>query len=118
MIGQAATPNHDPAPPSKAPLLSQPKPATITSHGKGVLPNWPGSGSCWPSAALSCLTRRLSPDRGGGEYSHQNPELFTDEYGANLATLGEDYQKHGENLHRYDFKACPIWAISEVMSLG
>ena len=40
--------------------MSQPKPATITSHGKGVLPNWPGSGSCWPSAALSCLTRRLS----------------------------------------------------------
>ena len=42
------------------PKMSQPKPATITSHGKGVLPNWPGSGSCWPSAALFCLTRRLS----------------------------------------------------------
>ena len=40
--------------------MSQPKPATITSHGKGVLPNWPGSGSCWPAAALSWLTRRLS----------------------------------------------------------
>ena len=40
--------------------MSQPKPATITSHGKGVLPNWPGSGSCWPSAALSWLTRRRS----------------------------------------------------------
>ena len=40
--------------------MSQPKPATITSQGKDVLRNWPESGSCWPSAALSGLTRRLS----------------------------------------------------------
>ena len=61
--GEPATPKtpHWPDGPRQSTnSMSQPKPATITSHGKGVLPNWPGSGSCWPSAALSCLTRRLS----------------------------------------------------------
>ena len=32
--------------------------ATITSPRR--VAHWPGSGSCWPSAALSCLTRRRS----------------------------------------------------------
>ena len=54
------TPHWPDGPRQSTSSMSQPKPATITSHGKGVLPNWPGSGSCWPSAALSCLTRRLS----------------------------------------------------------
>ena len=35
-----------------SPPASQPKPATIT----GVLPNWPGSGSCW-SAVQGKLCR-------------------------------------------------------------
>ena len=54
------TPHWPDGPRQSTSSMSQPKPATITSHGKGVLPNWPGSGSRWPSAALSCLTRRLS----------------------------------------------------------
>ena len=54
------TPHWPDGPRQSTNSMSQPKPATITSHGKGVLPNWPGSGSCWPSADLSCLTRRLS----------------------------------------------------------
>ena len=54
------TPHWPDGPRQSTNSMSQPKPATITSHGKGVLTNWPGSGSCWPSAALSCLTRRLS----------------------------------------------------------
>ena len=54
------TPHWPDGPRQSTSSMSQPKPATITSPGKGVLPNWPGSGSCWPSAALSCLTRRLS----------------------------------------------------------
>ena len=41
--------------------MSGPKPSAITSHGKGVLPNLPCNGNCWPSvAALSWLTRQLS----------------------------------------------------------
>ena len=54
------TPHWPDGPRQSTSSMSQPKPATITSHGKGVLPNWPGSGSCWPSAALSWLTRRRS----------------------------------------------------------
>ena len=54
------TPHWPDGPRQSTSSMSQPKPATITSLGKGVLPNWPGSGSCWPSAALSCLTRRRS----------------------------------------------------------
>ena len=54
------TPHWPDGPRQSTSSMSQPKPATITSPGKGVLPNWPGSGSCWPSAALSWLTRRLS----------------------------------------------------------
>ena len=54
------TPHWPDGPRQSTSSMSQPKPATITSPGKGVLPNWPGSGSCWPSAALSCLTRRRS----------------------------------------------------------
>ena len=54
------TPHWPDGPRQSTSSMSQPKPATITSHGTGVLPNWPGSGSCWPSAALSCLTRRRS----------------------------------------------------------
>ena len=42
------------------PALCRSQSLQPSRHGKGVLPNWPGSGSCWPSAALSCLTRRLS----------------------------------------------------------
>ena len=38
----------------------KPKPSLILRHDDGAPLNWPGSGSCWPSAALSCLTRRLS----------------------------------------------------------
>ena len=54
------TPHWPDGPRQSTSSMSQPKPATITSPGKGVLPNWPGSRSCWPSAALSCLTRRRS----------------------------------------------------------
>ena len=48
--------------------MSQPKPATITNPGKGVLPNWPGSGSSQaicrpfvadPSAVQGKLCRRI-----------------------------------------------------------
>ena len=53
-----------------------------------------------------------------GQYSHLNPNLFSSAYSKNLATLKKDYQKYGKNLHYYDFNTCPIWAISEVMSLG
>ena len=56
--------------------MSQPKPATITSHGKGVLPNWPGSASCWPSAALSCLTRRRSRASCARRIERHIKELF------------------------------------------
>ena len=54
------TPHWPDGPRQSTSSMSQPKPATITSHGKGALPNWPVSASCWPSAALSCLTHRLS----------------------------------------------------------
>ena len=60
----------------------------------------------------------LSYIHGGGEYSHLNPDLFTDQHSENLATLEEDYDKRGKHLHAYDFNTCPIWAISEVMSFG
>ena len=63
-------------------------------------------------------TYHLSYSQNGGEHAHLNSNLFSEEYGENLAALKEDYEGHGKNLHLYDFKACPIWAISEVMSLG
>ena len=36
----------------------------------------------------------------------------------NLAALEKDYHQRGKNLHHYDFNDCPIWALSEVMSIG
>ena len=65
-------------------------------------------------------TYHLSYGQGGGTYSHRNPALFSDEgkHAENLATLKKDYWKHGINLHHYAFDDCPIWVISEVMSLG
>ena len=63
-------------------------------------------------------TYHLSYSQGGGEHAHLNSNLFSEEYGENLAALEEDYKGHGKNLHLYDFNDCPIWAISEVMSLG
>ena len=63
-------------------------------------------------------TYHLSYSKNGGEHAHLNSNLFSEGYEENLAALEEDYKKHGKNLHRYEFNACPIWAISEVMSLG
>ena len=63
-------------------------------------------------------TYHLSYTNQGGEYSHLNPKLFSSYYSKNLATLKKDYRQRGKNLHYYDFNTCPIWAISEVMSLG
>ena len=63
-------------------------------------------------------TYHLSYSQNGGEHAHLNSNLFSEEYGENLAALKEDYEEHGKKLHRYDFEACPVWAISEVMSLG
>lgn len=63
-------------------------------------------------------TYHLSYGQISGEYSHLNPDLFTDQYSENLADLEEDYKERGKRLHLYDFNTCPIWAISEVMSFG
>lgn len=63
-------------------------------------------------------TYHLSYSRGGGEHAHLDPKLFSDDHSNNLVTLRKDYQERGKNLHSYDFNTCPIWAISEVMSLG
>ena len=63
-------------------------------------------------------TYQLSYSHGGGEHAHLNSSLFSKEYNENLATLKRDYEDHGKNLHRYEFEHCPIWVISEVMSLG
>ena len=60
----------------------------------------------------------LSYSHGGGEHSHLNPSLFSDQHNENLAKLKEDYEERGKYLHPYDFNTCPIWAISEVMSFG
>ena len=63
-------------------------------------------------------TYHLAYSQGGGQHSHLNPKLFSSHYNENLATLEEDYRQRGKKLHHYHFNACPIWAISEVMSLG
>ena len=63
-------------------------------------------------------TYHLAYNQGEGEYSHLNPKLFSNQHSDNLNVLKEDYEQHGKNLHHYDFNTCPIWAISEVMSLG
>ena len=63
-------------------------------------------------------TYSLAYSQGGGQHAHLNPKLFASHYSENLATLEEDYCERGKKLHHYDFKACPIWAISEVMSFG
>ena len=63
-------------------------------------------------------TYHLSYSHGGGEYSHLNPDLFSDQYSENLEALKKDYEKHGKDSHHYDFNTCPTWAISEVMSFG
>ena len=63
-------------------------------------------------------TYSLAYSRSGGQHAHLNPRLFASHYSENLATLEEDYGERGKKLHHYDFKACPIWAISEIMSLG
>ena len=63
-------------------------------------------------------TYHLSYTCNGGEHSHLNPSLFSDQYAENLEALREDYQQHGQSVHHYDFNDCPVWAVSEVMSLG
>ena len=60
----------------------------------------------------------LSYTQGGGEYSHHNPDLFSKGHNKNLAELAQEYQRRGKANHLYDFSACPIWAIVEVMSFG
>ena len=40
--------------------MSRPGLSPILRHDDGAPLNWPGSGSCWPSASPSWLTRRLS----------------------------------------------------------
>ena len=70
------TPHWPDGPRQSTSSMSQPKPATITSHGKGWLPNWPGSGSCWPSAALSWLTRRRSKGKLCRRIERHIKELF------------------------------------------
>ena len=63
-------------------------------------------------------TYHLSYPQGGGEYSHMDPSLFSQEYDKNLETLKQEYQQHGKRVHHYDFSSCPIWAIAEVISFG
>ena len=63
-------------------------------------------------------TYHLSYSQGGGEYSHRNRQFFGQNHDVNLESLKEDYEKHGKDLHPYDFQNCPIWTISEVMSFG
>ena len=64
-------------------------------------------------------TYHLSYSRVDGAYAHLKSDLFTDQHSENLASLREDYEKHGKDLHPYDdFQSCPIWTISEVMSFG
>ena len=63
-------------------------------------------------------TYHLSYSQGGGEHSHLNPNHFGQNHSDNLASLEKDYNERGQDLHRYDFKDCPIWAVSEVMSFG
>ena len=63
-------------------------------------------------------TYGLAYSQGGGKHAHLNPNLFGSHYGENLATLKKEYREHGKKLHHYDFQACPIWVISEIMSFG
>ena len=63
-------------------------------------------------------TYHLSYSHGGGQHSHLNSTLFSENHGDNLVHLHKDYQKHGKDLHSYEFINCPTWAIAEVMSLG
>ncbi len=60
----------------------------------------------------------LSYTQGGGEYSHHNSNLFSKDHNKNLTELAQEYQRRGKAKHLYDFSACPIWAIVEVMSFG
>ena len=43
----------------------------------------------------------------GGEYSHQNPSLFSQGYSQNLAHLHSAYQRHGIKNHSYHFLDWP-----------
>ena len=63
-------------------------------------------------------TYHLAYSQKGGQYSHLDSSLFSEKHGDNLMHLHKDYQQHGKELHHYEFIHCPIWAISEVMSLG
>ena len=54
----------------------------------------------------------------GGEQSHLNPNLFSQRYYRNLASLYREYEHHGSRIHFYEFANCPIWVITEVMSFG
>ena len=63
-------------------------------------------------------TYHLSYTHGGGEYSHQDPTLFSKDHSKNFAELSQEYQRHGKAAHHYDFSACPIWAVVEVMTFG
>ena len=63
-------------------------------------------------------TNHLSHHEDGGKLAHLNLSLFGKGYEDNLAKLKEDYQEHGQELHGFEFEACPIWALSEMMSFG
>ena len=63
-------------------------------------------------------TYHLAYSQKGGQHSHLYSSLFSENHGENLMHLHKDYQQHGKYLHHYEFINCPIWAISEVMSLG
>ena len=64
-------------------------------------------------------TYHLSYSEGGGEYAHLNPLFFGGNHGDNLAFLEKDYEERSQDLHSsYVFRACPTWAVSEVMSFG
>ena len=63
-------------------------------------------------------TYHLSYSQEGGEHSHQDPKFFGNNYNCNFATLKNDYNERGKDLHGYDFQDCPTWAVSEVMSFG
>ena len=63
-------------------------------------------------------TYHLAYTQQGGERSHLAPQLFSQDYYGNLATLYRDYQQHGIRTHHYQFSDCPTWVVAEVMSFG
>ena len=54
----------------------------------------------------------------GGEYSHQQQDLFSKGYAKNKHDLSKEYTRHGQANHAYPLLSCPTWAIVETMTFG